>query len=361
MVVLLSMRTPGITQPLTTSCDGMKLNGFKIFNSDLSIDSLLKLKTIKLSSRQNAISFSYTVKDPVEHTIYYYQLEGSDKDWIRAANSSVINYTLLSPGKYNFKIKCENKIVGVSREQVALGILINLPFWLSSWFIILSFVAFVGIIYYMHSLRVKRLMAVETLRQKVSRDLHDDIGSTLSTINILSLMAKSKLREDPSKAFEYLDKISDNSSRMMEAMDDIVWSINPVNDNMQKIMARMRSFATEVFEPKNIALDLHFDEALKDIHLDMEAKRDLFLLFKEAVNNAAKYSNSTNVAIHMLLKNKILQLKVQDNGCGFDVEKADSGNGLSNMQKRAEKLKSKYSITSEPGKGTTVILEMPIT
>ena len=204
-------------------------------------------------------------------------------------------------------------------------------------------------------------MAVESVRQKVSRDLHDDIGSTLSTINILSLMAKSKLREDPSKTIEYLDKISDNSSRMMEAMDDIVWSINPVNDNMQKLLARMRSFATEVLEPKNIDLDLHFDEALNDIHLDMETRRDLFLLFKEAVNNTAKYSDATHIVIHMRLKNKIMKLTVQDNGCGFEVEKADSGNGLNNMQKRAEKLKSKYAITSEKGKGTTVILEMPIT
>jgi len=338
----------------------MQITSFKIFNSELPLDSLLKKETIELSNQQNSFSIGFTLNDTPQ-TIYFYQLEGADKNWIKASTASVINYTLLSPGNYKFKIKCENKAAGMNREYIALSININLPFWLNGWFIILCFLVFVGIIYYFHSLSIKRLMVVELVRQKVSRDLHDDIGSTLSTINILSMMAKSKLEEDPTKALEYINKISDNSSRMMDAMDDIVWSINPVNDNMQKIMARMRSFATEVLEPKDVELHFHFDEALKEIHLNMEARRDLFLLFKEAVNNAAKYSNATKVEIGMHLRNKMLLLEVKDNGIGFNVDEADSGNGLNNMQKRAEKLKSNYSIDSEPGKGTMVMLEMQIT
>jgi signal transduction histidine kinase len=130
---------------------------------------------------------------------------------------------------------------------------------------------------------------------------------------------------------------------------------------MQKIMARMRSFATEVLEPKDVDLHFHFDEELKDVHLNMEERRDLFLLFKESINNAAKYSNASKVFVDMHLKNKTLQLKVQDNGIGFNLNEADSGNGLNNMQKRAEKLNAKYSIHSEPRTGTTMLLEMQIT
>ena len=111
---------------------------------------------------------------------------------------------------------------------------------------------------------------MEKVRRRIARDLHDDMGSTLSTINILSEMAKMKVNSDTGKTKEYIDKISDNSSRMMEAMDDIVWSINPMNDSMQKVVARMREFATGVFEAKNIEYSFKVDEAVHDLKLDME-------------------------------------------------------------------------------------------
>lgn len=342
------------------SCDGIKITSFKIFNSELPLDSVLKKETIELSHRHNSFSIGYTLTDSLLHS-FFYQLEGADKNWIAAPASSVVNYTLLSPGTYSFRIKCQDKSIAGTSEYVALRINIKLPFWLSGWFIIVCFLVFVGSIYYLHTQSLKRLMAVETVRQKVSRDLHDDVGSTLSTINILSMMAKSKMKQEPAKTLEYLDKISDNCIRMMEAMDDIVWSINPANDTMQKIMARMRSFATEVLEPKNVELLFHFDQALQDVQLNMEERRDLFLLFKEAINNAAKYSGASQVSVDMRLKNQTLQLMVTDNGIGFNVNKADSGNGLNNMQKRAEKLKAIYLIDSETGRGTKMKLEMPIT
>jgi signal transduction histidine kinase len=124
------------------------------------------------------------------------------------------------------------------------------------------------------------------------------------------------------KASEYISKISDNSSRLMEAMDDIVWSINPMNDTMRKIFARMREFATEVFEAKEIETHFHFDEHAYDLALNMEQRRDLFLIFKEAVNNIAKYASATEVNIDATLKDQTLSLIVKDNGAGFNVEKA---------------------------------------
>jgi signal transduction histidine kinase len=360
IIALSILRLPANGQRVETSCNGMQITGFKIFNYDLPIDSIRKLETIELTNEQNSFSVRYTLTDSADATVYYYRLQGKDKEWTRASNSGVINYVSLRPGKYSFEIRCKNTTAGVERDYNVLRVDINLPFWLSGWFILLCFLVFVGAVYYLHSAQIKRLMAVERVRQKVSRDLHDDIGSTLSTINILSVMARSKMKEDPEKALEYINKISDNSTRMMEAMDDIVWSIHPANDNLNKVLARMRSFATEVLEPKDIDLILHFDEALKDIHLDMEQRRDLFLLFKEAINNAAKYSQATEVRIDMHLESKTLELSVRDNGIGFDVEKADSGNGLNNMQKRAEKQKWVYSIFSEVGKGTSIVLRIKL-
>jgi len=147
---------------------------------------------------------------------------------------------------------------------------------------------------------------------------------------------------------------------MMDAMDDIVWSIKPSNDSMQKIVARMREFATNVLEPKEIDLELIVADAVYDVKLNMEARRDFFLVFKEAVNNAAKYSKAEKVTMDITVHNRIVTLVVKDDGIGFDVAAADGGNGLGNMQKRADAMNGKVAIHSKPGKGTEVEVRIPV-
>ena len=338
-----------------------RITEFKVFNDDLPLDSVLRLNTISLSSDHNSFSIGFSAIDSNSNNeIIYYQLDGADHNWIKTNNTAIVNYTLLPPGRYSFKLRYVQK-GSILYEKTALEININLPFYLSWWFILFCCAVIIGGAYFLHYLSIRRLMAVEAVRQKVSRDLHDDIGSTLSTINILSLMARSKMVEDPLKASEYMSKINDNSSRMMEAMDDIVWSINPMNDSMQKIFARMREFANQVLESKEIDVLFHFDEEAYHISLNMEQRRDVFLIFKEAVNNIAKYAQATRVKIEVTLKTRKLCLVIKDNGSGFDIDNADSGNGLNNMQKRAEKLNANLNISSQKGIGTTINFEMQTT
>lgn len=159
-----------------------------------------------------------------------------------------------------------------------------------------AYTIIVLIAYGMHRLRLNKFIAVEKIRNGVSRDLHDDSGQHAEHHQHPSSMAKARL-DDRLKIGEYLNKISDNSQRMMEAMDDIVWSIKPANDNMQKTVARMREFATNVLEAKNIELEFRVTEPDDDVKLDMEARKDFFLIFKEAVNNTAKYSKCTKASI----------------------------------------------------------------
>jgi signal transduction histidine kinase/ligand-binding sensor domain-containing protein len=338
------------------------ITDFKIFNSYIPIDSLQALPFVKLKHDQNSLSIyfsslSYMQRDKLT---YYYKLEGRDEHWIKANKWDYENYSLLPPGKYTFKVYCEN-IEGLrSRNITELSIYIKPPFWRSLWFISSLLFLLAMLIYYFHNERVKRLLAVEKIRNKVARDLHDDMGSTLSTINILTSMAKTKLATDPVRTTDYLGKISDNSERMMEAMDDIVWSIKPSNDSMQKITARMREFATNVLEAKEIELEFAVQEEVYDVKLDMEARRDFFLVFKEAVNNAAKYSRASIVRIRIEMKARKLQFQIEDNGVGFDVPNADAGNGMGNMKKRAEAMQGQLSIVSEQGRGTTVVLKIPV-
>lgn len=339
------------------------ITDFKLFNDYLPVDSLLNLSRLLFTHEQNSFSIyfsalSYSLK---EKLTYYYRMEGVDKDWIRADRQNFVNYPLLPPGTYTFYVYCEN-IDGVrSRNTTSLRIVIKPPFWRSYWFMSTAIFGLLLLVYALHRLRVNQLLAVENIRTRVARDLHDDMGSTLSTINILSSMAKSKLDTDPKKTSDYIRKISENSQQMMEAMDDIVWSIKPANDSMQRITARMREFATSVLEAKDIEMDFMVQEEVYDVKLDMETRRDFFLVFKEAVNNAAKYSQATRVHISLSRENGKLVLQVKDNGVGFTVAEADSGNGLGNMQKRTESINGKLQLQSRPGEGTQVTLTLPLT
>jgi ligand-binding sensor domain-containing protein/two-component sensor histidine kinase len=337
------------------------ITDFKLFNSYLPIDSLLKKPAIQLSYDQNTFSIhfsslSYLNKDKL---IYYYRMVGISDQWIRADRIEQVNYSVLPPGKYSFQVYCENIGGTRSKATTIINIHIAQPYWKSWWFLTLIGLGILGILYLMHRMRINRLLAVENLRSRVARDLHDDMGSTLSTINILSTMAKGKLSSDIVRTSEYLGKISDNSQRMMEAMDDIVWSIKPDNDSMQKITARMREIATSVLEAKDIELIFRIEPAVEQIKLDMEARRDFFLIFKEAINNIAKYSKASQAQVHMAIHHKRLMLMIKDNGIGFDIDKAD-GNGLGNMHKRAMALKGRLQIQSVQGEGTQITLNIPI-
>lgn len=342
------------------------ITDFKIFNQFYPVDSLLARPFIRLPHNQNSISIyfaslSYTERDKLT---YYYRLKGIQNNWVKSDQGFFANYSLLPPGKYQFEVYCEDLEGLRSPGITSFTVVIMNPFWRSGWF--LSSLAFLLllVIYNFHRARVNRLLAVEKLRNKVARDLHDDMGSTLSTINILASMAKTKMGTDVVKTSEYLGKISENSQRMMEAMDDIVWSIKPSNDNIQRITARMREYAIQTLEPKDMLLDFQVDEAVQDSKLDMEMRRDFFLVFKEAVNNAAKYSKASRVSVRVSMQGRRIVLSVKDDGNGFDTSKqpisATGGNGLGNMHKRAESMNGKLMIISSPGKGTEVLLKVPV-
>jgi two-component sensor histidine kinase len=337
----------------------VKITGLQIFDEELNADSVLTLNDkLRLSYEQSFLTIQFSsLTYLTDKFTYYYKLEGLDKDWIKTNNLSA-SYNHLAGGNYTFHVKCENGDGMQSKNISSLKIYIRPPFWETWWFFFLLAAGTTGFLYFIHRLRINRLVDMQQVRTRIARDLHDDMGSTLSTINILSEMAKMKIDKDTNVTKDYLAKISDNSSRMMEAMDDIVWSINPMNDNMQKITARMREYATNLFEAKDIEYTFQVDEGVKHITLDMEARRDFFLIFKEAVNNLSKYSKCQHAKIKIETYEYTMLMKIQDDGIGFDVKNADNGNGLANMQKRAQSLNGILTIKSKPNVGTKVVLEV---
>jgi len=199
------------------------------------------------------------------------------------------------------------------------------------------------------------------VRNDIAKDLHDEIGSTLTSIRILSEVSKNNFHKDKQKASALLTRITEQSSQMQQGMSDIVWAIKPDNDRMENMLSRMREYASHTLEPEDIVVSFQVDEALLAHSFDMQQRRDVFLIYKEAINNAAKYSKAAKVDVKLWRSGDSLSLTIKDNGVGFAVNNNFNSNGLKNMRTRAESLNGDFQIQSEEGQGTLVTAVFPAT
>lgn len=197
-------------------------------------------------------------------------------------------------------------------------------------------------------------------RDRIARDLHDDIGATLSNINILSAITLNKL-DKPDEAILHLKRISEEVSYCSQALDDIIWSASSRNDTLDETIARMRRYCAELFEiPGRTVCHLDMDEAFPARKLCMEQRRDIYLLYKEALNNIYKHASASAVWIGVGVRGNSLELKFSDNGKGFNVARAFHGNGLRNIRARVERWRGRITIRSEKQKGARMLIVLPI-
>ncbi len=206
-------------------------------------------------------------------------------------------------------------------------------------------------------LRNQRLKQMQNMRNSIADDLHDDIGSTLSSISIMSELAKTRSPE----ASSLLASIEESTLVMQENMSDIVWAVNPKNDRLENVVQRMNQFATEILEAKNIELDFTSDTSLSAPKITMEQRKNFYLFFKEAINNAAKYSEAKKVTVNIAQKDRHVEMNISDNGKGFDTAKILNGNGMSTLKRRSMELNAYFNIQSMLQEGTIVELKFKIT
>jgi two-component system sensor histidine kinase UhpB len=209
--------------------------------------------------------------------------------------------------------------------------------------------------------RNKQRIKVLEIRQGISRDLHDEIGASLSSVQLMSSFAAESLNGSSSDAKQWMNRIGENTTESMEKIRDIVWTLNSSKDISANIITRMNQFISHSLEPKDIACNFISDEEVNDVLSDFIRKRNVYLIFKEAVNNAAKYSEATEVNIKFKIENKKLLLTISDNGKGFDAAIITRGNGLNNMLYRAKQINAILEIKSSKGEGTFISLKMPVT
>lgn len=229
--------------------------------------------------------------------------------------------------------------------------------------------------------RLERLIELEQVRARIATDLHDDIGASLTQIAILSEVARQKTissRSNGDSAPGPLDMIYSVSNDLVSTMSDIVWSINPQKDQLHDLTLRMRRFAADVLTARNIDLEFEAPDDLEDFPLNSNLRREVFLIFKESINNVVKHSGATEVDVRFWVDSDEIFLTVRDNGKGFTGKQSGSngvsdigsqtqnpqsygGNGLGNMKRRAAEMGGEFEIASEPGSGCTVRLRLPVT
>jgi ligand-binding sensor domain-containing protein/signal transduction histidine kinase len=317
-------------------------------------------KILHLRYRQNAVSFNFAALDFVSprRFNYYYQLSGYDTKWIDAGNRNYVAYTNLPPGRYVFMVKAAQQLRENSPVTM-LTIIIDPPFWRTWWFILLCVLALAGLLYAVYRYRIDELLRLQKIRDRIATDLHDDIGTTLTNISILSELSKKNLQKE--EAGTFLDRIAEEVHNSSQALDDIVWSINTRNDTLEQTVARMRRYTAEIFDGANITYTLQLDEQFEKYKLNMEQRRDIFLIFKEAINNIYKHAHAKHVQIKVWIERGRLHMIIQDDGQGFDTTTATHRNGIKNIRNRIEKWNGHIALVSVPGKGTETRVHFPLT
>ena len=312
-----------------------------------------------LSHDHNNISFDYTcifLKD--ESAIKYsYLLEGANGKWSEKTSKRSISFANLQPGKYIFKVAAYDPLGKMFPQIASFSFNILTPFYKAWWFYILCFIIAIVLFYAAFKYRIRQILKLENIRIRISSDLHDDIGSTLSSISILSDLVIH--RKDDIDVNKVLHEVKNSSVSILEKMDDIIWTINPKKDSLEDLISRIKKFASSLFEARDIEYTFSVPDNLKGLKLSMDYRREIYLIMKEGINNMVKYSQATKAFIAMSFENGILSILIKDNGIGFIKENVE-GNGLINMKQRAKNLHAELHINSEINKGVIISLFVKI-
>ncbi|SDM33615.1 Histidine kinase [Catalinimonas alkaloidigena] len=320
---------------------------------------------IHLKRSENAFSVDFVAlnypKLPTNQYAYY--LEGLETDWKYSGPQHLASYTNLSPGPYTLHLKAADAFGNWNDQTLQLHFRVAPAFYETWTFRLLVVVAVLGLLYSLYRYRINQLLRLQQVRNRISADLHDEIGASLSGISIMGTMARQHL-PTPHPSVTFLERIVDDARQLSTSLDDIVWSVKPENDALAHLIARMTRYASELLEAKGIDYHVQVPEQVDHLTLSMEQRRDFYLIFKEALNNLVKHAQCSYARIEIRVDRQSLHLAIQDNGIGFDLnapsEKARERNGLGNLYQRAQQLNGTLRIDSAVGEGTRIALTFPV-
>lgn len=336
-------------------------NGVQVH--DFRFDSLSRWYSVpehlSLNYNNNYLTFHFvgiTLKYP-KKVKYQHKLEGLDPNWSPLTARSEAPYGNLTPGKYTFKVKAMNDD-GYWSKELDYTFTIRPPWWLTWWFRILTAVVLLSsiaaIMYLWFQFKFRQKLKVESLRQKIATDLHDEIGSNLSSMAFSAELVKKKLNGSREDIEPILNKLVSTFQETSSLISDTIWSLNPRNDSFDKLKERMENFTHDILSFKEMEYQFQANGHRPEPVLSLDQKRNIYLIYKEAITNIAKHSKASLVNIRLELLPDKLVIEVMDNGIGFDTAKTYEGNGLNNFKSRSVKDWCVVQYFSAAGKGTVV-------
>jgi len=203
----------------------------------------------------------------------------------------------------------------------------------------------------------KQKQAILNERLRISRDLHDEVGATLSGISMYSHIAKEQIKAQSREGlFSSLNIMQESSGDMVKKLNDIIWLLNPEQARLQQLVEKLEEYIRQLAEYKNVSVSVDIIDHISAIELPLEVRRNIYLIFKEAINNSFKYSQADSISLTIRSAEANLEFILQDDGVGFDIETVKRGNGLNNMQSRAKEIGATIRMDSAPGRGTRLSL-----
>jgi signal transduction histidine kinase len=286
---------------------------------------------------------------------YEYKLDGAQRDWQALGRERSIRFASLAPGVYRLLVRATNSEGAVTDPPASVELFVATPLWRRWWSLSLMGAALAASLYTAHRRRMRHVLELERVRTRIATDLHDDVGASLSQVAIMSEVVSRSAIADR----KVLEEIAGTSRALLQSMSEIVWAIDPSHDRLHDLTQRMRWFAGETLSGCGIVLHFSISEQERELRLSVEARRQVFLIFKECVNNIARHAQARNAYIALKAEQAHLVLEIEDDGCGFDAG-SNAGHGLRNMAWRAHLLNAAFEVNGSPGKGTRVVLCVPL-
>ncbi len=327
----------------------------KIHIDDIRVagESVSQRKNLQIDSdnRNIAIDFIGISFTAPEQVVYEYRLRGSNEEWQRTSQR-VARYSALLPGEYTFQVRAQSSNGVWSTETAAVDFQVLAPFWMRWWFIVLLVVAVSGIIYFIyHYYKVRKMVEMERMRVRIASDLHDDVGSSLTEIALQTDFLQTTDLQNEVK--DSLSQIGDQSRKIVSSLDDIVWSIDARNDTLGDLTDRMQDYVNNVLPGKEISYQ--FGDLDMSEKLTVPMKENIYLIFKEAINNIAKHADASKVEVKIQNDNGTFDMYISDNGSGISEHAKRTGHGLRNMKMRADRIDA--DIEFENSAGFTIHLQ----
>lgn len=343
---------------LKTSFPEPKITDFKLRSQSLRVDSLLQLKELELGYKDNSLVIEFSMLRFLTTHLVRYKLEGMDKDWRLADITSQATYSYLPPGKYKFMLKMMNEEGVESEVYVPFTIKINAPFWKTWWFYALLLLLVSILLFWFDRERMKRKETVQHMRSDIAGKLHNEVNNALSNINILSEMARIKAGKEPEKSKEFIEQINCKSQNMMIAMDDMLWSISPENDGMEKTVLRMKEYIEAMNNRHEAHIEVLVDDKVNALKPDMRFRHEAFTLFRESISGLLK-AGVCEGKIHVCSEKNMMLYTIQFSNKRCDMQQLANLLQSQDLGKRMDAIGA--TMQTEIHKSTSsLLIKLPV-